>query len=235
MLLLLRGALRSQEEVGHKELVRDQFKPGEREGREVSRAKPDEEICYAEEHLSLGPRIESLRVANDPQDVNQDAVVGLLVKVSFPQSVIFLHYLIDRIEHGRKEVMLVHSVTARGEAHEGDNEEVKEALYVSVDESVSRPLGNTVILIQGTLHTQLKHGLAELLNSLMILVEAKLLKGIKEAVDYLLLLLSIADFLEGNNSPLFEVLPERFLSPSGPVSIVLNQSSEILRHAKILL
>ena len=70
--------------------MRDQFEPCEGESWVLLRVQLDEQISQGENHLEMCLLVEELRIVYQRQDVNQDAVVRLLVKVTLFVAVILI-------------------------------------------------------------------------------------------------------------------------------------------------
>jgi len=70
--------------------MRDQFEPCEGESWVLLRVQLDEQISQCENHLEVCLLVEELRVVDQCQDVYQDAVVRLLVKVTLFVAVILI-------------------------------------------------------------------------------------------------------------------------------------------------
>lgn len=70
--------------------MRDQFEPGECESWVLLWVQLDEQITKGKNHLEVCLLVEELRIVYQCQDVNQDAVIRLLVKITLFVAVILI-------------------------------------------------------------------------------------------------------------------------------------------------
>jgi hypothetical protein len=77
-------------ELRHEVLVRDQFEPGECESWVLLGVQLDEQITKRENHLEVCLLVEELSIIDQSQDVYQDTVVRLLVKITLFVAVILI-------------------------------------------------------------------------------------------------------------------------------------------------
>jgi hypothetical protein len=54
--------------------------------------------------------VEELRIVDQSQNVDKNAIVGFLVEITFLDSMIFLDNLMNSIKEGRHKVMLTNSI-----------------------------------------------------------------------------------------------------------------------------
>lgn len=101
--------------------------------------------------------VEELRVVDQCQDVDQDAVVRLLVKVTLFVAMILIDNQVDGVKEGRHEVVLADCITGLSVFHQRDEAEVQKALNISIDYSVIWSLGLPITEVQSSLHAELNH------------------------------------------------------------------------------
>lgn len=104
-------------------------------------------------------RVELRIVVDDSQDVYKDAIVRLLIEIPLSLFMIFIYLLEDSFKNNLEELMLVHAIVVLAatvsEHHERDSKELKEALNVSVNETVIGSLSNTILKEKSFLDSKL--------------------------------------------------------------------------------
>jgi hypothetical protein len=70
--------------------VRDKFKPSEGESWILLRVELDKEVSKAKEDMQMSFLIEDLSVVKEPEYVDKDTVVRLLIEFTFLSFVIFI-------------------------------------------------------------------------------------------------------------------------------------------------
>lgn len=131
-LVLLR--VLSLDEVRHEQSVRDQFQPRESKRWVAIRFQLSEEVSHIKKDLFLRPSVEAVADVDRRQNVNEHAMVGLLVKQFELALVIFVQFDLDAIQDLAHKLLLV-ELKGFEQEHDQLDERVDEVI---IEQSVVR-------------------------------------------------------------------------------------------------
>jgi len=150
--------------------------------------------------------VEELGVVYKSQNVYEDAIVGLLVEISFFSAMTLINHNVYSLEKILHKVMFADGITWLSVFHERDEAEVQEAFYVSINNTIFRSLSLSIANIECFLNAKLNHGFEEFLHGFGVLVQSLVLEVSEEAVYLLFLSLLVTAFFQVNSGPLIEII-----------------------------
>ena len=88
--------------------------------------------------------VEELCVIYQSKDVYEDAIIWLLVEVTFFSSMTFVDYDVYSLEKILHKIMFADSITWLSVFHEGDKTEIQEAFDIPVNNPIFRSLSFSI-------------------------------------------------------------------------------------------